>query len=134
MENTIGMVSRNRCFENQKTRILKVSKIKKLSFSIFDTFKTNAFDFQNIDFAKPCLSCSPQSISPLRVCIKALLVGLYVFEYSFGGFVLEVIFQNIDFTKPCLSCSPQSISPLRVCIKARLVDAYVFKHDYGGFV
>ena len=53
--------------------------------------------FQNIDFTKPCLSCSPQSISPLRVCIKARLVCSYVFSYDYGGFVSK----------------PQEVSPSR---------------------
>ena len=35
---------------------------------------------QNFDFTKPCLSCSPYSISPFRVCIKARLVDGYVFK------------------------------------------------------
>ena len=35
---------------------------------------------QNIDFTRPCLSCSPSSISPFRVRIKARLVDSYDFR------------------------------------------------------
>ena len=58
----------------------RINQVIQFDGIVFDTFRTHVFYFQNIDFAKPCLSCSPQSISPLRVCIKALLVDSYVFK------------------------------------------------------
>ena len=89
---------------------------QKLSFWIFDTFKTKVFDFQTSISRNHASRVLHNRFPPFGFVLKPVRSVHMSFNVIMA-----------DSSKPCKYCSPWSISPLRVCIQARLVGSYVFK-------